>query len=528
MCAALVGFAWAAWPEPGRPGNPAGFDKETARYFNLPNGASQIGVSRVDSRYLAVRWRAPDGETWADPKTVYDAGVDMAYHSMRIRVAGPTLALVAMFGRMPDDNVDFEGFSADDLITVFVVCRDGACHTSREYDGPLYRPPQITPDGRHVFLGQRGDVYVTWQGDGIEEKQVSGLPEGDYGEDQPLLTPDGSLRAVTGASTPNGCDFTLLTTAPGETSYTAALSHLDTGDQRRTCTSDIDSFADDYVVVEGRSVYRPWFAARSGSGWLTVAEDPSGQVRYPTTSGSKLAGRFDVSGFWHWRRVLATSPDGRSLVVQVHRPGEERWGPPQEVLRAPEGSQCLEIVNKPTYTWDEEDPFYVHLTCRHRPASGAEWVYTYPTAVTDDGRTWHSFLATDSGLRVGRDMVFRGHPTYRWSPDQGLRRVDLPVPEGAVLSLLSDGTYALSSLVPSGSGCELQVQLAAPDATEWQRPVPSTAGSLPPGMCELDDVSSEGRNLYHHLDGPGRSPSGDRMIRLTWRGDPVPRLEEGP
>lgn len=248
-----------------------------------------------------------------------------------------------------------------------MVCRDGTCHTSREYDGPLYRAPQITPDGQHVFLAQRGEVYVTWDGGGIEEERPSGLPEGDYGEDQPPLTPDGSLRAVRGEPTPRGCDFTLLTTKPDETSYSTALTYHDARDRRRTCTPDIDSFSTDYVVVEGRSQYRPWFAVRSDAGWRTVREDPSGPIRYPRTRQSEIAGRFALSGDWHWRLVLATSPDGRSLVVQVHRPGEERWGPPQVVARAPEGSECDEIIPKPTYTWDEEDPFYVHLRCRgHR------------------------------------------------------------------------------------------------------------------------------------------------------------------
>jgi hypothetical protein len=148
VCAALVGLTWTEWARPHLADAPAGFDTETARYFNLPDREAQIGVSTVDSRYLTVRWRDADGKTWTDPETVYDAGDDMMADFMRIRVAGPTLALVAMFGRVPDDDVDFEGFSPDDLITVYVVCRDGTCATSREYDGALDRVPQITPRRR--------------------------------------------------------------------------------------------------------------------------------------------------------------------------------------------------------------------------------------------------------------------------------------------------------------------------------------------------------------------------------------------
>ena len=423
VCLLLLALTCAMWPKPGLADRRGEFDKETARYFNLPDGKAQIGVSRVGSRYLAVRWRDRDGRTWTEPQTVYDAGDDQMYDGMRIRVAGPTLALYATFVPMPDSSEDFNGYPPGTGYNVYIVCRDGGCTTSREYDGAIDVVPQITPDGEHVLLAHRGDVYVTWHGDDIEEERPSGLPAGDYGEDQPLLAPDGSLRAVRGAANPGGCDFTLLTTQPGETTYTPALSHRDAGDRRTRCTSDIDSFATDYVVVEGRSVYRPWFAVRTEVGWRRVSEDPSGQARYPRTSASEIAGRFEVSGFWHWRRVLATSPDGRSLLVQVHRPGEERWGPPQRVAVAPEGSECTEIVPKPTYTWDEEDPFYINLVCRSRPSPSAEWVYSYPTAVSDDGTIWQSFLATESGIRVGRDMVFRGNPSHHWTPDDGLRTV---------------------------------------------------------------------------------------------------------
>jgi hypothetical protein len=526
VCALLVGVARADW-DPRLPGGSAGFDTKNARYFDLPEGRAQIGVSRVDSRYLTVRWRPSDGRSWTQPETVFDAGDDLQFHYMKIRVAGPTLALYATFMPHPEDVEGFDDGYPPGVVgsTVYVVCRDGECNTSRLYDGHPGRAPQITPDGDQVFLAQHGDVYVTWDGGDIEEQRPSGLPEGDYGKEQPLLTPDGSLRAVQGVASQDGCRFTLLTTEPGATSFSPAVTHQDSGDTRPTCTSTVQSWASDYVVVVGRSKYRPWFAEASDSGWRTVDTDPSGQVRYPRTSRSSIAGRFTLSGYWHWRLVLGSSPDGRSLVVQVHRPGDERWGPPQVVARAPAGAECTEIAPKPTYTSDEEDPFYISLVCRSRPAPGAEWVYSYPTAVTDDGTTWQSFVATDMGLRVGDDLLFRGNPAYQWSPEDGLQRLDLPEPPGSVVSLLSDGSRALSVLVRSASGCEVQVQLAAPDASTWSRPVPSTATPLPLDMCELFSVQPEGRNLYHYF---GRLSQGMRMVRLTWRGGDGPRLEDGP
>jgi hypothetical protein len=505
-----------------------GFSADHARYFNLPDGKAQIGVS-TSGRSISVRWRDPDGASWTDPEVVYDPG-RMIQTFMRIRVGGPTLALFATYTPRDtyypeDDDVTEEEWARldDDDVTAFVVCRDGSCTASRPYPGTLGDAPQVTPDGQHVFLAERDGAYVTWHGEDIVEQQPSGLPDGDYGDGQPLLAPDGSLRVVHGRPDPDGCDYTLLTTAPGEAAYAEAMRYQDARDRRERCTTQLETFSSDYVIVS-RSKYDVWFLARTDDTWRKVAEDPSGQVRYPRPGTPKLAGAYERSGFWHWREVVATSPDGRTLVVQVHFPGEETWGPPRVVARAPEGSECIFIDPMPTYTHGEEDPFYINLRCRSRPSPGARRKYWYPTAVTDDGRTWHSFLATASGTRAGRDLIFRGHPTYRWSPEWGLRRVGPRVPPGAELTLLSDGTYALSSLVRSDDGCVVEVRLARRGDEGWGPPVPSTADAVPLPLCELEDVSGEGRNVYHYL---GVTPAQRRMVRLVWRDD-EPILEDGP
>jgi hypothetical protein len=495
-----------------------------ARYFNLPNGKAQIGVSGYDARDIVVRWRDADGKTWTDPEKVYDAG-DMIRTYMRVRVGGPTLALFATF-TPPDtsysDDIPYEELIKDD-VTVFVVCRDGTCAASEEHDGLASDPPQVTPDGAHVLLGAWPDGYVTWHGDGIVEQEPSGLPDGTYGDGQPLLAPDGSLRAVHGENGPAGCDFTMLTTDPGGTDFREAAHYLDTGDRRDVCTTALETFSPDYLVVS-RSKYDAWFLVRRGGTWRRVTEDPSGQVRYPPPSDRKLPGRYERSGYWHWREVIGTSPDGRTLVVQVHFPGAETWTAPRVVARAPKGSECFRIEQMPTHTWGEEDPFYINLTCRSRSRPGEPWVHTYPTAVTDDGRTWHGFLATDTGTRVGRDLVFRGNPTRRWSPGTGLRRVGLPTPPGTVLTLLADGTSAQSRLVAAPGGCTVEVRLAGPDDTSWSAPVRSTADPVPANLCTLDDVSSENKNIYHYFGG---TPQEHRMVRLVWHDD-HPVLENGP
>lgn len=530
----LLGVGWAGTTLGREDPDPAPeFDPASARYFDLPEGDAQIGISAT-GHGVVVRWRDRDGRTWTDPVVVHDAG-RMELTTSRIRVGGPTLAMFATYTppgtAYPEDDdeataADWAALDDDDL-TVFVVCRGGACTASEPYGATVDEPPQVTPDGEHAFLAEVGKVFVTWAGDAVEEQQPSGLPGGDAGGSrQPLLAPDGSLRAVHGVPAPGGCNYTLLTTEPDDAAFTVATTYQDPSDRRRRCTTDLETFSDDYVVVS-RSKYRVWFLARQNGTWRQVDEDPSGQVRYPRPGEPRLAGAYERSGFWHWREAVTSSPDGRTLVVQLHFPGEERWGPPRVVARAPRGSECLSIDPMPTYPDGEEDPFYVNLRCRSRPGPGAEWVYSYPTAVTDDGRTWHRFVASGSALRVGRDLVFRGDPTYRWSPEAGLRVVDLSVPDGAVFTMLDDRTSALSSLVPEGAQCRLEVRLAGPDDTSWSEPVPSTASPIPRRFCTLADVSSEDRNLYHYFGDHRARPPVSFLVRLSWRtGEPV--LEDGP
>lgn len=523
LLAALAGCA-----SPAASDQAAGWEGDSARYFNLSAGEAQIGVSSSD-RGIVVRWRGPDGETWTEPEVVYDAG-QMEWRLTRIRVGGPTLAMFATYSPPGTTYIDDDGDVSqeewdgldDDDVTVFVVCREGSCTASDPYRTTVVDAPQVTPDGRHVFLADIGDSYVTWHGDEIERVQPTRLPVGDVGDAQPLLAPDGSLRVVAGVPGAGGCSYTLSITAPDSAAYAEAATYQDPTDHRDRCVTALETFSPDYVVVS-RSKYDVWFLARVGDRWRRVAEDPSGQVRYPRTGDPKLAGVYERSGFWHWREAVATSPDGRRLIVQMHFPGEERCGPPQVVARARPGERCVGISPMPTYTWGEEDPFYISLTCRSRPSPAADWVYSAPTAVTEDGRTWTTFRATES-LRVGRDMVFRGHPTYRWSPDTGLRAVDLSTPRGSVLALLEDGSYARVGIVDARGGCEVEVRLAGADDSSWSSPVRRTAGRVPERFCSVDQVDTSGQDLRIYL---GLSQSPDHwQVRLKWHdGEPV--VEDG-
>ena len=524
--AALVVAAagWAAADAVRRPA-PGPHPPERARVFNLPDGKAQIAVIASYGDSIKVQWRDPGGTTWTKPDTVV-RDADMVITDLRIRVGGPTLALRARMTPVDtyyDDEVPPEQLSEDD-VTVFVVCRDGSCTASQPYDGLIDEVPQVAPDGEHAFLGALDGTFVSWSDDGLAEQRPTGLPSGGDGQTQPLMAPDGSLRVVRGTADPRGCDYTLFTSGAGDAEFTEAARYQDPGDHRRRCVTTLQSFSSDYVVVT-RSKYDVWFLARDDDTWSRVTEDPSGQVRYPRTGTSRLAGAYEISGYWHWRQVVATSPDGRRLVVQVHFPGAETWTEPQEVLAAPPGAECISIAPKPTYTWGEEDPFYLHLTCRSRPSPGAAWAYSYPTTVSEDGKTWHSFLATAGGIRVGRDMFFQGDPSYRWTPDSGLREVPLEIPAGDAVTALEGGSFALGHLEPDGESCRLVVRLAAAGDTTWGNPVQSTADPIPSSQCSFGSVSGEKRNVYYHVG--GRDPRSYRMLRLVWR-DGDPRVEDGP
>jgi hypothetical protein len=496
-----------------------------ARRITLPDGSGQVAVStRRDD--LVVWWRDAGETTWSDPQVVYDAGRDIATQ-LRLRAGGGTVAVVATY-TPPDtyyhDELSTEELRADD-VTVVAACRRGSCSTSEPFDGPDYDAPQVTPDGGHALLADdAGDAgsYVTWHGGEIVVQRPEGLPSDDAVQaSPPLLAPDGSLRAVSGRRAGDRCDFVLLTTEPGRAAYEPAVTFRRAA-RRSGCTVALETFASDYVIAsQGR--HAATFLSRRNATWRVVEEDPSGQVRYPRTGEPRLAGAYQRSGFWHWSEVVLSSPDGRTLVAQVHRPGETRWGPPRVVARAPQGAECTHIDPMPTYTHGEEDPFYAGLRCRSRPAPGADWAYVSATAVTDDGETWHSFLATDA-TRVGRDMFFSGRPSHHWSPETGLRTVPLPVPPGGRMTLLEGGDYALSTVHEVDGGCLVRVRLAGSGDTRWSAPVRSTARPVALESCAFSSVSGENRNIYHYLEAEAGLGA---MVRLAWR-EGAPVVENAP
>ena len=280
--------------------------------------------------------------------------------------------------------------------------------------------------------------YVTWDGD--ESRSIDPL---DFLRATTARTSRSSRltgrcareRGRPRAAAPSPCRRLSLARPPTP----PPVSHRDADDRRTKCTSDIDAFASDYVVVEGRSVYRPWFA---------VGPDRAGG-QSPRTRAVRFATRGPAvsrpvrARAGSDQRVLALAPrdghvSGRSHLGRPGAPsGRGALGSTPGGRPGTEGIAVHLIDPMPTYTWGEEDPFYINLRCRSRPAPGAEWAYSYPTAVTDDGTTWHSFPGCRDG---GPSRTRRCVP---WQP-----RLSVEPRRRAARR--------------SAFGCDVQVQLAHP------------------------------------------------------------------
>jgi hypothetical protein len=235
------------------------------RDFHLADGR-MLAVGSSDQHDLVARWRSSAG-IWSTPRVVFRDEHLLRVSGLRVAVGGSTLALFATWtppSSLDPDEVSAEELQADD-VTVAVVCSGGRCTTSPEYAGTPRRRPQVTPDGRHALVAVLKDGYVGWHDGATTKRMPTGLPEAAYGDDQPLLAPDGSLRAVSGVSTPGGCSFTLHTTAPGKAAFTAAADPVYQSGPGTTCASTVDSFASDYVVVS-RAGHPSWYLVRDNSG----------------------------------------------------------------------------------------------------------------------------------------------------------------------------------------------------------------------------------------------------------------------
>ncbi len=493
----VIAFGWVVELDDGPSvGSGGGRPDEYARYLRLDEGrAGYVAVSESDR--VEVWWRGPGEEGWSAPAVV-DGGSDRYLIGTNVRVAGPTLAIRAMYDTKPpwEDDVDERGVTT----SVFIVCRTGSCEASDHYEQVqeppcrrgscfLSRPeskgvtqvPELSSEGGQVYFGVTERGYVVWsRDDGLRELEPDKLPaDGVLGT--PMLAPDGSLRVVSGRDENGTCRLRLLTSQPvkeyASTVPFTARAESTAPTRTGNCATTLEAFVSDQLLVHTDRA-EPAYLIQRGDRWEPTTEDPTGMVRYSPRPGRQAAGSTVRAGYWHWREVVTGSPDGRRLVAQVHFPGTASWTDPVTVAVAPRGLDCFEIA--PTSTPDEE-PFYVSMRCRFRPSPGSEWSYVGVHAVTEDGLTWASAFGDDLPTRVREDLFFGGAPAHRWTPEGGLSEVGPPVPPNSETFQTDDGTIVLVSARRHESRCRLVVRVAAPGDSRWSAPLPNPDPFVPSG-----------------------------------------------
>ena len=275
--------------------------------------------------------------------------------------------------------------------------------------------PQLTPDGATVYFGQSEDGVLMWtEGGGFDEWPWSGHPdEATASTSEPLLSPDGSIRVVSGAPSRETCTYALLSSTPGDADLDelARTTEPLRGAAESDCDSYLDTFSADWVSTHPYDHRADdfWFI-EDGSGWTTTDDDPSGLVGIDR--GRNDCCGLAIAGFIHWNDLAFGSPDGHRISVQTHVQGDETWEPRQLLQGAPAGRHC---------TWMDGsgvgDGFALLLGCGD----------AYALAVTPDLRHWQSTFVTDvrGEPQIDDDGVtLDGTPKTTWTPEDGLVQSD--------------------------------------------------------------------------------------------------------
>lgn len=482
-----AGCALTGGGEDGR--TPASRPDEGARYLRLDDGRSGT-VALSSARTVKVWWRDRNQVDWSAPAEV-DAGPGQFLTYTRARVLGNTLAIRAFYtDQQPGDD---EATGRGTETSRFVICRAracvasdyyehvqdlpcraGSCETSRPEGEDETQVPELGTAGGQVYFGSTEHGYAVWSaGDGLRELVPQGLPRPRL-LGAPLMSPDGSMRVVAGRDRDGACRLTLFTSDPirnlGDTvEFTRqATTSLPTTSGR--CGTTLEAFDDDQLLIH-TDRERPAYLERLSTGWTPTSEDPTGMIRYDSHSARGAEGAVERTGYWHWREVVAGSPDGRRLEVQVRFPDAAEWTVPKTVAEAPAGATCRDVV--PTST-PSQDPFYVSMTCRTpgAPEFGIQ-------AVTEDGYRWRTVTGDPLPSRVGDDLWFGGSPAHGWTAGKGVSRLRLEVPARSRTFLVEDGSVVLVTAQPVRTRCRLVVRVAEDGARRWSAPLPNADPLLP-------------------------------------------------
>ncbi len=371
-------------------------DGEPNVYVNLPDGEAQLALGSPDGHRLVVQWRDPDGHGWTKPETVWEDKAHTAIENT-VRYGDGTAAIVETYVEDTSSDSDVGN------VQVAVVCRDRECEARRG----LSSQAQVTPDGSTAFLGATAEGALFWSSsDGFRKEPWSDPSIVETISDEPVLAPDGSLRAVTASRVGRGCTFALHTSGPRDGVLTAAAEH--TGRLRgrgwTDCGTYTQTWSDDWLQVDAddHRVATFWFV-REGEAWSTTHEDASGLDLIDVDRGCCASA---TAGFIHWNEVTFGSPDGRRIQVQSHLLGEERWSDPLVLEGAPTRRACdyMDV--------QEAGPEGAVVVMRCRDG--------YALAASTDLREWTStYYRGPEGEPIGGDDGLRIADVLVWTPADG-------------------------------------------------------------------------------------------------------------
>ncbi|KQX75197.1 hypothetical protein [Aeromicrobium sp. Root472D3] len=491
---------------------------QPAAVTKLPGGG-RVAVGSPDGHDVVVQWQAKGSDGWSDPRTVYTEPQQFT-HDIEVEAAGDTVVIGPDFWTQRTLDDDYApNHSAQ------VVCRDRVCATGHRTPDGVLSSTELNRDGTYATFSLGGRDLLVWDDGEFSTEKAVGLPK----DATTATLPDGTLVAVAPQQHRTLCRFRLLTAAKGTSTYVERAVSGDHPALLPCSVSGVD-VTDEKVSVLLEELPDPIDFRREDGRW--VADEPEAPLKaYPDTGGrsslaNEVVSRSDGSD------VSIGSPDTQRIMAQFRAKGATEWSTPVQVATAPPGTSCRfqDVERDDAVTtdlidcFDDARPFVLGTT---EPVAGI-------ALASADGRTWSTatLRRPHDGVTTGPDhaTVFTGaDASYRWTPDDGMRRIDLPAaPRDVVVAVSATTVVRVVADVTGGTDCRPGHQVADLDATSWPaaRPLPGASGLDLDGLActpYVDILDGEVRVTIGDEDWTGTlSPRGGDWVarKVTYRGLP--------
>jgi hypothetical protein len=441
---------------------------QPAAVTKLPGGG-RVAVGSPDGHDVVVQWQGEGSDGWSEPRTVYTEPAQFT-HDIAVETAGDTVVIGPDFWTEQTLDDDYAPTHS-----VQVVCRDRTCAPGhRTPDGTL-SSTELSGDGTYATFSLGGRDVLVWDDGTFSTRTAARLPKDATTES----LPDGTLVAVAPQQHDGLCRFRLLTAAKGTTTY---VQQAVSGDHPALLPCSVSGLdvTDEKVSVLLEELPDPIDFRRGDDGW--VADEPRAPLQAYPDSGGETSLANEVVSRPDGSDVSIGSPDTQRIVAQFRADGSTEWSSPVQVATAPAGTSCRfqDVERDDSVTtdlidcFDDSRPFVLGTT---EPVAGV-------ALASSDGRTWsaatlerpHDGVTTGPG---GAQVFTGADASYRWTPDDGMRRIALPAaPRDAVVAVSGSTVVRVVADVTGGTGCRPGYQVADLDATSWPdaRRLPGTSG----------------------------------------------------